>query len=145
MELVDELVKTLPIDPKRIYVTGTSMGGGGAWDFAAIFGAKIAAVMPMAGHPLKASDVASLATSKVGVWAQHGDGDENNPVADTIASVAALKAAGGCGFISVYPKGTTATVDPGDPPGGNDLNHTVWMRGYMQPKMWDWLFSNKLP
>ena len=31
LDLVDTLRRELPIDPRRLYLTGQSMGGGGAW------------------------------------------------------------------------------------------------------------------
>jgi len=48
-ELVDELLKTHPIDPKRIYIAGSYMGGAGALETAARRPNLFAAVL--AGHP----------------------------------------------------------------------------------------------
>src|SRR5262249_20918676 len=35
LELIEQVMKELPIDPKRVYLTGLSMGGYGTWDLLA--------------------------------------------------------------------------------------------------------------
>ena len=45
--LLDELCKEFPVDQKRIYVTGQSMGGAGTWDLLAAFPKRFAAAIPI--------------------------------------------------------------------------------------------------
>jgi len=49
MEVLDIASKTLLIDPARIYLTGHSMGGHGAWHLGVTFPDRFAAVGPSAG------------------------------------------------------------------------------------------------
>ncbi|WP_135556907.1 alpha/beta fold hydrolase [Paenibacillus cymbidii] len=48
-EFVQDAMKRYPIDPQRIYVTGLSVGGGGAFYYADEHPEKVAAVIPVAG------------------------------------------------------------------------------------------------
>lgn len=142
-DLIEHLKTIYQIDPDRIYVTGISMGGGGSWELAARRPDLIAAAVPMSGHPVSSNHAQAVANSKVVIWPQQGEGDENNSVTDTENTVSAIRTAGGCATMNKFPRGTTAMVDPGDPPNGNDLQHTVWMRAYMNPQLWDYVFSIK--
>ena len=140
-DLIENLKANYKIDPDRIYVTGISMGGGGAWELAARRPDLIAAAIPMSGVPVNTSNAAAVAKSKVVIWAQKGNGDENNAVSDTTNTVNAINAANGCATFSIFPTGTTQNVDPGDPQPSYDLQHTVWMRAYLNPQLWDYVFS----
>ncbi len=142
-DLIEHLKATYQIDPDRIYVTGISMGGGGSWELAARRPDLIAAAVPMSGHPVSSNHAQAVANSKVVIWPQQGEGDENNSITDTENTVNAIRTAGGCATMNKFPRGTTEMVDPGDPPNGNDLQHTVWMRAYMNPQLWDYVFSVK--
>jgi cellulase/cellobiase CelA1/pimeloyl-ACP methyl ester carboxylesterase len=142
-DLIENLVATYQIDRDRIYVTGISMGGGGAWELAARRPDLIAAAIPMSGYPVSTNHAQAVANSKVVIWPQQGDGDENNSISGTQTTVSAIAQAQGCAYMNTFPRGTTLEVDPGDPPNGNDLQHTVWMRAYMNPQLWDYVFSIK--
>ncbi|PUA29109.1 MAG: hypothetical protein B0W54_00375 [Cellvibrio sp. 79] len=142
-DLIEHLAATYQIDRDRIYVTGISMGGGGSWELAARRPDLIAAAVPMSGHPVSSNHAQAVANSKVVIWPQQGDGDENNSVNDTENTVNAIRTAGGCATMNKFPRGNTQELDPGDPPNGNDLLHTVWMRGYLNPQLWDYVFSIK--
>lgn len=62
-----------PIDPKRIYVTGLSNGGGGTWNaLSSKYYDKIAAVVPIVGAATIKSDVPHLDKLKrIPIWAHH--------------------------------------------------------------------------
>lgn len=90
-DLILKVMKEYPIDPKRIYVTGQSMGGYGTWDIALRHPELFGAVVPLCGggspnHAARLKDVA--------VWAFHGDKDDAVPVSGSRDMAAALNAAG---------------------------------------------------
>jgi predicted peptidase len=92
-ELIDSLVKDLPIDTSRIYVTGLSMGGYGTFDAATRWPELFAAAAPVCGGGDDAdSAIAKLKT--VPLWIAHGDADRAVSVERSRAMVKALKAAG---------------------------------------------------
>lgn len=68
-EIIDALELEFNIDPKRIYVTGQSMGGFGAWDCVMRDPSRFAALVPMAGggDPTKAATLLN-----VPIWNFHG-------------------------------------------------------------------------
>ena len=72
LALVDETMKNQPVDPKRFYVTGLSMGGYATWDLLAREPKKsprrfrsAAAVIPRSPRRFK----------NVPIWAFHGEAD----------------------------------------------------------------------
>lgn len=75
-QVVEHAKKHYRIDESRIYITGLSLGGGGAWDYAAAFPHKVAAIVPVCGASSpNAAKVNALATHRVAVWATHGTAD----------------------------------------------------------------------
>ncbi|HEX3626217.1 MAG TPA: alpha/beta hydrolase-fold protein, partial [Verrucomicrobiae bacterium] len=91
-ELVQSLEQTQPIDPKRIYLVGESMGGYGAWEAAIRYPTLWAAVIPLMGgtDPSKAAIIKNLP-----IWTFHAANDPTVPVTGTRQMVSALRAVGG--------------------------------------------------
>jgi len=127
IELLPALEKEFPsIDPKRVYVTGLSMGGFGTWDLITRMPKTFAAAVPVCGG---ADDAKAAAIVKVPVWVFHGGADD---VVKTVRSrniVAALKAAGGMPKYTEYP----------------GVGHGCWDQAYGEAELFPWLFSQKLP
>jgi len=107
MEVLELARQTVPHDPSRVYVTGHSMGGHGAWHLATTFPDRFAAVGPSAGwisyarysrrgvdsdqptklkqllaRGSKAGDALELISNlqNMGVYILHGQDDDNVPV-----------------------------------------------------------------
>ena len=78
-EIVDEVAADLPIDTDRIYLTGFSTGGQGAWHLAARYPDKYAAVVSVSGSGFRSTNGevsdASCSLSSVPVWGLHGEAD----------------------------------------------------------------------
>ncbi len=91
--LIDELVRTLPIDPKRIYLTGFSMGASTAMDLLVEAPDRFAAVVAFSGVP-PARALAAKVTA-IPMAMVHGDRDPQNPIESDRAWTASVKAAGG--------------------------------------------------
>jgi predicted peptidase len=121
MELLDKFIADNHIDPKRVYVTGLSMGGFATWEILQREHAKFAAAMPVCGGAdlAYASQLVNLP-----LWVFHGDADPTVPVKRSRDMVAAIQAAGG------HPK---YTEYPG-------VGHGAWAPTYSNPEVWDWLF-----
>lgn len=143
LALVEKLIAEKSIDPARIYVTGTSMGGGGSWEFAVRRPDLFAAAIPLSGHPPSRQDLDRLIESKVAVWSNHGQGDGNNPHGDAVEAVRYVSEGGGCAWIASYPEGQPSD-DPADAD-PSDVKHNVWARAYTNPELWPWLFSVSRP
>jgi predicted peptidase len=116
------------VDPARVYVTGVSMGGMGAWDILRWEPNLFAAAVPMSGG---ADPATAGAIKDVPVWAFHGTNDTVVPVSATRNIIAALRAAGGS------PKYTEIA-------GGG---HVIWNGVYADSSntLYPWLFSQRRP
>ncbi|MEY2794291.1 MAG: hypothetical protein RIR10_7 [Planctomycetota bacterium] len=78
MQAIDEVMATKAVDPTRVYLTGLSMGGFGAFDLAARRPELFAAVVPICGG----GDPATAATvARVPFYIVHGTDDPVVPVA----------------------------------------------------------------
>jgi predicted peptidase len=119
------------LDPHRIYLTGLSLGGNGAWLLAAQYPDRFAAVVPICGFA-EYGESTGLAEKiaprliDVPIWCFHGQADKAVPAEKSRELVAAIKAAGGKKVIyTEYP----------------EAPHNVWDRAYDDPNLWKWLFE----
>lgn len=129
--LLDHIVGKLPIDDKRIYLTGLSMGGYGTWHLATALPDRFAAIAPVCGgglwHRWVPEEVCAL--KNVPVWAFHGAKDATVPVAESQKMVSALRRCGGSARLTVYP----------------DAAHDSWTRTYENPELYEWFLEHSLP
>jgi predicted peptidase len=87
--LLDAVLASYSIDTKKTVVTGFSMGGQGAWHFAAKYPERFSAVVPVAGRPPASADGWRLP-----VLAIHSRNDEVAPIGPTETRIAELQKAG---------------------------------------------------
>jgi len=122
LALVEETKGKQPIDPKRFYVTGISMGGFATWDILGRIPKEIAAAVPICG-----GGDPSLAKKyeKVPIWAFHGEADPVVPVAATREIVKALEDAGGKPKTTYYP----------------GVQHDSWTQTYDNPGVIKWMLD----
>jgi predicted peptidase len=123
IELLDRLCRELPVDRKRIYVTGFSMGGFGSWIAISRHPEKFAAAAPIAGG----GDPAHVAQSRSAVWAFHGDKDSIVPVTRSRSMVEALRKAGARPRYTEYA----------------GKGHFIIREALNEPGLVDWLFSQE--
>jgi predicted peptidase len=122
--LTEELVKTLKVDPKRVWLTGNSMGGNGTWMAASIRPELYAAVVPICGW---GDFFLVRRLTPIPVWAFHGALDPIVPVAKTQELIDSLKTTGAKPKLTIYP----------------DASHDSWTKAYEEPELWDWLVKQK--
>ncbi|MBI4888921.1 MAG: alpha/beta fold hydrolase [Acidobacteria bacterium] len=89
LALVDAVMASYGIDPKKVIVTGYSMGGAGVWHFAGAYPDRFAAAVPVAGRP-----PAAAGSWRVPVFAVHSRGDRVVPIGPTEQRIEELKRAG---------------------------------------------------
>jgi predicted peptidase len=87
--LLDAVQARYSIDGKKTAVTGFSMGGAGAWHFAAKYPERFSAVVPVAGRP-----TASANGWRLPILAIHSRNDDVSPIAPTETRIAELRKAG---------------------------------------------------
>jgi len=91
--LYAELATTYRIDKRRIYVTGISMGGYGAWQVAADYPDRFAAVVPLCGGLNDSTQVCRI--KRIPVWTFHGTEDDVIPISETEKLVRGLQQCNG--------------------------------------------------
>ena len=91
--LYTELLAKYRIDQRRVYVTGISMGGYGAWQVAVDYPEKFAAVVPLCGGLNDSSQVCRI--KRIPVWTFHGTKDELISIDETEKLVRGLQACKG--------------------------------------------------
>jgi len=124
LALVDLTIKDHPVDEKRFYVTGLSMGGFGTWSMLAAAPEKIAAAIPICGG---GNPKTAAAFKDVPIWAFHGEKDTLVVAQTTRDMIAALESAGGKAKATFYP----------------DLGHDSWTETYQNPEVIRWLFTQR--
>jgi predicted peptidase len=124
LQIIDRLCREFPIDERRIYVTGQSLGGSGTWHLTAHRPGFFAAAAPCCGAETTEDPVKSRGTP---LWNFHGGADQTVPVRLSRERIAALEKAG------VHPLYTEyAGVD-----------HNVWQWAYTEPELLKWMFAHR--
>ncbi len=126
MAIVDRLLVEYPgIDPTRLYITGLSYGGFGAWDAGVRYPSRWRAVVPVCGG-YDETKIAPLVN--VAVWAFHAEDDDAVPVARSRDVIAALRALGGKPRYTEYPASA-------------HYGHASWNPAYSDPQLLPWMFD----
>ena len=137
MELLNDFIenRNLPVDTSRIYVTGSSNGGGATWAMTALHPRVFAAAVPLAGtghsdYPVTPSGANALAARYLNtpIWTFHGDADITLSISGTNGLVSAIRAAGGTKVKYTVIEGGT---------------HNIWPTAAATDGLVDWIFAQK--
>ena len=130
--LLDEIAAKHRTDPRRIYLTGLSLGGYGTWGYGIKNPGRFAAIAPICGGG-EPSVVRRMARQKkselttLGVWVFHGAKDPTVPLAESQQMVDALKQAGVTDVqFTIYP----------------EAKHDSWTETYNNPELYAWLLKH---
>jgi predicted peptidase len=123
LAMVDRTVANFKGDAKRVYLTGLSYGGFGAWNLAARHPEKFAALAPIVGygHPDHADPIAR---AKLPLWVFAGGRDPVVPLRFFYPALNRLEALG-------HPE-VRFTVH-------EDLGHLTWVRVYEGQDLYSWM------
>jgi predicted peptidase len=120
-------------DPERLYLTGVSMGGFGAWHLVSEHPETFAAIVAICGgSPLRTGDRFAPIARKVGqtpAWLFHGSDDRVVPVTESRQIVAALKAINGNVRYNEY----------------EGVGHNVWLKALAEQELIPWLLKQHRP
>ena len=122
--LLTELLRQLPVDPDRVYLTGNSMGGIGAWNVATRYPQRYAALAPVSSKP----DVArACEVGRLPVWAFHNAEDKLFAVEHVSRAIDRIAECGGNAKLTVYPR----------------TGHDAWSETYANPALYEWLAAQR--
>lgn len=140
MALIDDITQKYPVDIDRIYLTGLSMGGIGAWHLAIANPSRFAAMAPVCGSlsvPEFRSEELRLSLSveelfvnlsslkDLPIWAFHGDEDEIVPLTETKDMIDELRKHGNDARLTVY----------------EGVGHDSWTRAYANQDLYEWFLE----
>ena len=139
MAAVDQEIVEFHADPQRVYLTGLSLGGYGAWELARLYPKRWAAVAIAAGGifwsyaPDRWRESATLPSEyarvigRTPVWMFHGSDDPIVPTRESELMFSALKASGGHVRLWEY----------------QGLKHDCWTRAFNEPDLPRWLLEHR--
>lgn len=122
--LLERLKRDLPVDDRRVYVMGLSMGGFGTFSIVHALPDTFAAAAPICGGG-EPSMVDKLAGTPF--WIFHGDADTIVPVERSRQMHEALRAAGAEVKYTEYP----------------GVGHDSWTPTFGDPAVVEWMFSQR--
>lgn len=122
--LLDDLLKTQPIDPARLYLVGASMGGYGTFEWLVHEPGRFAAAIPICGG-MPEGQAAKLKNTPL--WIFRGENDNIVPVAESRRAFAGITAAGGKPRYTEFAKG----------------GHQISVHAWTDPAVARWLFSQR--
>ncbi len=125
--LLDTLQTELAIDPDRIYLTGLSMGGYGAWALAMDDPDRFAAIAPVVGgYFYSAQQLCALKDKPI--WVFGARLDRNVPLRESERVVSALKSCGGDPRFTVF----------------ENADHDLgWELAYRTTELFEWLLQQR--
>lgn len=132
LALLDEIIATHQVDRARVYLTGLSMGGFGAWHLGLSHPERFAALAPICGGgdfpSLHLADTHKrVPLRSLAVWAFHGAKDRSVPLDESERMIAALK--------HHQVNEAKLTVYP-------DAGHDSWTRTYANPELYTWFLRH---
>jgi len=127
--LLDDVISNHPVDERRIYLTGLSMGGFGTWDLAILRPDRFAAIAPICGGDRMNAIDAPKYLRDTPTWVFHGAMDQVVKLEASSRIVKALNDAGGDVQFTIYPM----------------AGHDSWTETYANPKLYDWFLRHRLP
>jgi len=125
--LLNDIEATHRIDPDRIYLTGLSRGGLGAWLLAMNHPDRFAALAPVCGAVPASYDI--WIPENLPIWVFHGADDGLIHPSESIRMVENLRQK----KMKPMPK---LTIYEG-------VNHNSWERAYADPELYKWLLAQR--
>jgi poly(3-hydroxybutyrate) depolymerase len=126
LKALDEVMRDYKVDPRRVILTGLSMGGRGSWDIGTAHPERFAAVVPICGpgDPDAADRLKGLP-----IWTFCGDADRDETVLNLRTMVEGLRRAGNPARLTEY----------------RGVGHNSWDRAYNNPELIDWMLAQSKP
>lgn len=126
MANLDHVLANYKGDPKRVYLTGISLGGFGTWHLAAKHPDRFAAIAPVVGYGVPAQ-AAALANPPMPLWVFAGGRDSAVQLKYFYPVLNELEKLG-------HPE-VRFTIEA-------DMEHDAWIRVYMGRDLYDWFLTH---
>ncbi|NBL64240.1 prolyl oligopeptidase family serine peptidase [Flavobacterium sp. NST-5] len=126
-KLIQKIQKEYKIDESRIYLTGLSMGGWGAWNLAFAHPEMFACLVPICGFVDRVPMIENCKIQNMPIRMYHGLLDD---VVDVNYSIEIYRKLQKCN------KNITFTIF-------DDANHDSWTRVYDNPEIYNWMLQQR--
>lgn len=126
MANLDEVLANYKGDPKRVYLTGISLGGFGTWYLASKHPGRFAAIAPVVGYGVP-SMAPALTNPPMPMWVIAGGRDNAVKVRYFYPLLNELEKLG-------HPE-VRFTIEA-------DMDHDTWIRSYMGRDLYDWFLTH---
>ena len=120
--LFDEIIKSYPVDEKRVSLCGISMGGFGTWELALSEPNRFSAIAPLCGGGM---NWRAWYVKDIPIRVYHGRRDDVVPLSQSEAMVNSIRLQGGNVEFTIY----------------DDLSHNCWDRAFEETDLISWLIS----
>ena len=124
-QLILKIQKENAIDSNRIYLTGLSMGGWGAWNLAFAHPEMFAALVPIAGFVDRVPMIENCKIATIPIRIFHGLVDDVVDVNYSIAIYKKLKPCNSAIELTIF----------------DDAGHDSWTRVYDNKEIYEWMFQ----
>ena len=124
LAFLDYICETLPVDKRRIYLTGLSMGGTGTWMLAMAAPERFAAIAPVCGSGIVWNGVV---LKDMPILIYHGDLDIGVPIEESIGMMRSIHHYGNNNVELRICRG---------------VGHNAWDYAYAGDELVDWLLSH---
>ena len=121
---LDYICDTLPIDRRRVYLTGLSMGGTGTFMLAMAAPERFAAIAPVCGSGIYWYGGVLV---DIPVYMYHGDSDDIVPIHESISMLNSINKRGGNAKLKIC----------------YGVGHNAWDIAYAGDELAEWLLSHK--
>lgn len=132
LRLLQDVSQQFNTDPRRVYLTGLSMGGFGVWSLGVRHPDVFAALVPICGGG-RVRDITAAAAKhpdalrSLGIWAFHGECDRIVPLDESQRMIDELKRVGVADVkFTIYAAG----------------EHDAWSASYTNPELYPWLLCH---
>lgn len=123
--LILKIQKEYNVDTNRIYLTGLSMGGWGAWNLAFTHPDTFAALVPISGFVDRVPMIENCKIASIPIRIFHGLLDNVVDVNYSIAIYKKIKTCNANIELTIF----------------DDANHDSWSRVYDNKEIYDWMFK----
>ena len=123
--LVDRVTADFSVNPKKITVTGMSMGGFGTWEMGVSCPEAFAAIAPVCGGGM------AWRTDRLKgmpIWVFHGDADTRVNISNSVEMVDAARKNGADVRFTVF----------------SGVEHNSWDPAYLETNLIEWLLKQEL-
>ncbi|MBX2827408.1 MAG: hypothetical protein KTR22_04565 [Flavobacteriaceae bacterium] len=141
-KILEEVLSSENVDPSRVYLTGLSRGGFGAWGLASTMDDVFAAVAPICGGPRGVTDYSALAS--LPIWVSHNTEDSVVRYHRSERGVAQLEIEANLKF---HHSGSIVSADYENEnyifTSRESDSHNAWTEMYGEPNFYKWLLRFK--